>query len=379
MLIALLLPAVQAAREAARRMQCTNHMKQIGLAVHNFHDTYNGLPPFITFNVAGNRTADTLPPFGTPLRDDGRWGRLSFWGLIYPYVERSALYDMLTAGNGPAAGIDTIPGPVWWGTLSQAERTAFGSVSFYRCPSRRGGAAAFADATPFSHPGPRGDYIIIVTADRAGNGTDARMLDNIFDTHNDNRGRVERHNGPFRQSVWEYVNDFEHIQLASWSPRDEFAWWRDGTSNQIIVSEKHMPSFSLGSCRTESFANATQATMWHVDCTYLSIIGAVNGGGNSRGDLVANGWMGSPLAINNIGGRNYTGRPIAKSDSEPMSAYANGRWLIDLSTPILGSAHAGVFNVLLGDGAVRGVTKAVNVNLIARMSVVNDGSTDQLP
>lgn len=77
-LIALLLPAVQAAREAARRTQCHNNMKQIGLALHNYHDSLGRLPPgWLTFDPGH---ADEGPG----------WGLLAF---ALPYMELNNLHD----------------------------------------------------------------------------------------------------------------------------------------------------------------------------------------------------------------------------------------------------------------------------------------------
>ncbi len=86
-LIALLLPAVQAAREAARRSQCTNNLKQIGLALHNFHDTYGRLP-----------AANYDPLFAQPANSGNYPNNAHRWGftvLILPYIEQKQMYDDL--------------------------------------------------------------------------------------------------------------------------------------------------------------------------------------------------------------------------------------------------------------------------------------------
>ena len=88
-LISLLLPAVQQAREAARRTQCKNHLKQIGLALHNYHDTANKFPPgYVQVNLA-----DPL----THLRHG--WG-----AMILPYLDQTPLYaTLIFTANGPEA------------------------------------------------------------------------------------------------------------------------------------------------------------------------------------------------------------------------------------------------------------------------------------
>jgi len=91
-LVALLLPAIQAAREAARRSQCVNNLKQLGLALHNYHDTYNVFPPGEGGTNGGGWGVCDVPP-------GNNVGSLSPFVVMMPFYEQQAEYERIKDGG----------------------------------------------------------------------------------------------------------------------------------------------------------------------------------------------------------------------------------------------------------------------------------------
>ncbi|NLF06674.1 MAG: DUF1559 domain-containing protein [Pirellulaceae bacterium] len=120
-LIALLLPAVQAAREAARRMQCQNNLKQIGLALHNYHSQYNCFPALEAISIP-EQCGDNNNCRGAPV-----------YVVLLPFIESENL-DNLYDYNSPR-GWNRWAG---WGSAQPSVFTnplAWTRLGFYQCPS----------------------------------------------------------------------------------------------------------------------------------------------------------------------------------------------------------------------------------------------------
>lgn len=121
LLVGLLLPAVQQAREAARRAQCQNNLKQLGLALHNYHDAHATFPPAYV--------ADTRHPARDPVTYDAAPGFA--WGaLLLPQLDQVPLYQQFNFSR-----------PCWDPSSSVAGRT---SLPVFLCPSDAGPRGSFA-------------------------------------------------------------------------------------------------------------------------------------------------------------------------------------------------------------------------------------------
>ena len=146
-LVGLLLPAVQAAREAARRTQCSNNIRQIGLALHNYHDTYKAFP-----SAGFQHRSTPVEPLTWTASSKG-----SQLAKLLPYIEQTSLYNSIPFGGAPLPLISPVidpndpqpascsehnayvTGTTGAGTFSFngriVERTRHVAVPIYLCPS----------------------------------------------------------------------------------------------------------------------------------------------------------------------------------------------------------------------------------------------------
>ena len=129
-LIALLLPAVQQARESARRTECKNHLKQLGLGLHNYHDTFTVFP----FGKGPSYTnLSPLPPV---------YARWSQHALILPYIDQAPLYNSIDFSYPPATpGMGGIVAfmPAYSNPGLQNDAASRAYIDLFTCPSDTGG------------------------------------------------------------------------------------------------------------------------------------------------------------------------------------------------------------------------------------------------
>jgi len=208
-LIGLLLPAVQRAREAARRMQCVNHLKQIGLAWHNHTDTYNAFP-------TGGYAQQVFATF-----HDGRPGMLekqaAGWAFqILPFMEHDNVH------NGAPGETD----------LESSKFAMSVPIPEYFCPSRRSPAAD-----------PAKPAILCINENGV---SESGLLETIARAQIDYAGGTQEGTGVLARN---FVGNCGDTPSSTVGPRKklfDFSDVTDGTSNTLMVAEKRVNLSTLG-------------------------------------------------------------------------------------------------------------------------------------
>ncbi|QDU28471.1 hypothetical protein ETAA8_35720 [Anatilimnocola aggregata] len=311
-LVALLLPAVQAAREAARRASCLNNLRQHGIATQNFHDTHQYLPP---------------------LRIAGSEGWASYWVMIMPYMEQKALYEK------------------WNLKLKYAEQTAEARQTQIKnnfCPSRRmnglsrseGFAVADSSAPPepsggsseqrFSAgnnlPGSVGDYAACV-GDMRGTPNDPNAQ-NWFNTNSNGAIIIGSPDpAPANPAAAGFA-------VNTWTCNTRLSSIEDGTSNTFLVGEKHVPNKMFGRLKV------------------------------GDGPIYSGAWSAFPGRIAGIED------PLARgpNDITPSAGVVDG-----IYARKFGSWHPGVCQFVHCDGSTRAVNTTIDSATLRAMAVRNDG------
>ena len=128
-LVALLLPAVQQVREAARKSQCQDHLHNLVIAVHNYESSFKRCPPGYVVQTGNNTTwPSTAPPNGTS-DTAGNW---TWQAMILPYIEQKPLFDLLGVGQAGRT-VDQA-----WQLGNQAQSGFQTPIDVLQCPSDAG-------------------------------------------------------------------------------------------------------------------------------------------------------------------------------------------------------------------------------------------------
>ena len=310
-LVALLLPAVQAAREAARRMKCTNHLKQMGLALQNYADVYKALPA---------RRYGTTGQFGssTTTNTDNRMhnsGRITPFVAILPYIEQQSMYERISAGDTTVSGTPIAAG----GPRGDQSWAVWNTPpAMLKCPSD---VNAPRSARGHSYVFSGGDTVA-------------------------NLNTIASPRGPFGRFVWRRIGDVS-----------------DGTSNTICMSEiqTQLPAAFGG----ETGLPSTGSEKIH-DYLVNNIPGVVNSPGVCR--TVVNGRLiKAGSTIHGRRGINWTDAPavlVMFTTVLPPNApaCADSGVFGDHDNVVLppNSAHPGGVNGALLDGSVRFFTDNIN-------------------
>jgi type II secretory pathway pseudopilin PulG len=375
-LVALLLPAIQAAREAARRTQCNNNLKNIGLALQNYHDTYKVFPMGATPARVGVTGGPVLGP--------------SWWYGILPFIEQRNIYDKIAASqrSGVTARIFTE------GSMRQDAGVGANTLSqlvpeVMRCPSSPLPVME-TQTGPICLP----SYVGISGGTDITGGTpvstspdyDNTLLPNWSPTSN--RVYVNQHKGtaPGNAIVTNsgMLPPAQHINIAGCS---------DGTSNTAIVSEQS--DWLRDQNRTVSTAFHGDPG-WNDGTTFTPATGSAG----TLGTAIAGGWIsGMESPSTQVNG---TASFATATGSAPGTWTTTGlfnittvRYRADLKqvlggTPLPGcrqvlghnnplqSPHPGGVLVSFVDGSVQFISGTQDFAILLRIAIRDDGQNVNL-
>ncbi len=311
-LIALLLPAVQAAREAARRTQCVNNLKQLGLAMHNYHDVYNIFPK----NAYG----------GSAFGWNG-WECLSANVMLLPYIEQGPLYNQFR--EAPAGG---------WGR--------------YHGLMKNNRLAAFICPTTGPHPNPNYNYW-------AGPGSHYAWCSgsSVHTAWNN----AANQNGMFNVVRERRMSDVRD-GLSNTIMASEFL---SGDGNDARATYP-TDVFYAGDGVFNAVADKFWPTQAELDAIGQAALNSPQGHLSNNGGLW--GWYAHAQTLFNTAAPPNWRWPTAGGNCCPGGAHDWGWGVIPAR-----SFHPGGVNAAFGDGSVRFISNTVDLLTYQRLGAVDDG------